>query len=218
MDVDRVRSGAHSLGCYMSAHLRAIFSACQMARRSVCSPVMTLQIELDGHAHDPGWRMDPAALAVLRSAACVMFERFHGSPEAGTIAQGERLRVANFVWRAPDAAAQATHRNSDDATRDGAYAVAFAAMRQLGPFVFVHRAERKTGADFMLVREGEENGAYIKLEVSGIGKGTSAAVARRLREKVQQVTRPGTGEPVLAVVVRFQRPHVAVEEAGVGLP
>src|SRR5690606_1922044 len=109
-----------------TAHLRASLCACQRARRSVCSPVMTLQIELEGHEHDPGWRMDPAALAVLRSAACVMFERFHRSPEAGTIAQGERLHAASFAWRTPDAAAQATHRNSDDATRDGAYAVAFA--------------------------------------------------------------------------------------------
>ncbi len=179
---------------------------------------MTLQIELEGLEHDPGWRMDPAALVVLCSAASVMFERYHRSPEAGTIAQGGALRSASFGWGTADAKAQATHRNTDDATRDGAYAVAFAALRQLGPFVFVHRAERKSGADFVLVREGTDGGPYIKLEVSGMGKGTSAAVASRLRDKAKQVMRPGTGETGLAVVIRFQQPHVAVEEVAFGLP
>jgi len=171
---------------------------------------MTLQIALEGLEQDPGWLMDPAVLAVFGGAASVMFERHHRSPAAGTVAHRGALHGASFSWGGVDARAQASHRNSDDATRDGAYAVAFAALRRLGPFVFVHRAERKSGADFVIVREG--GGPFIKLEVSGIGKGDDAAVARRLREKVEQVTRPGTELPAMAVVVRFARPHVEVAE------
>jgi hypothetical protein len=179
---------------------------------------MTLQIELRGLEQDPGWQMDPAALALFCSAASVTFQGFHRSPEPGTVAHGATLHGASFAWDVADLRTQATHRNSDDATRDGAYAVAFAALRRLGPYVFIHRALRKSGADFVLAREGALDGPFIKLEVSGIGKGTDATVARRLREKDKQVTRTASEEQGLAVVVRFARPHVAVEEVAVGLP
>lgn len=178
---------------------------------------MTMRIDLGSTACDLGWRMDPAALTVLRAAASVMFQRFHDSPEDGAISAGGTRHMTSFNWDAPDARTVATHQNTDDATRDGAYAVAFAALRQLGPFVFVHRAERKSGADFVLVREGDDGGPYVKLEVSGIGKGDQAAVARRLRQKVDQVKRPDPAQRVVAVVVRFERPEVAVEGVGSGV-
>lgn len=174
------------------------------------------QIVLDSLPADPGWEMDPEALAVFCAAARVMLDKFHEPPRVGQVVSPEGTRQVRIEWSRASARAGRTHAHSDDATRDGAYALAFAVLRQLRSYTFLRRAERRSGADFVLVREGAAERDFIMLEVSGVGRGSDAVVNGRLRDKVRQVSRHD-GEAI-AVVVRFQRPLVAIEEASHGHP
>jgi len=73
--------------------------------------------------------------------------------------------------------------------------------------VAVHRAETKSGADYYVAAAGEapedlEN--CIRLEVSGVGRGDSATVARRLKQKVDQSAVGASNLPAFATVVGFK--------------
>lgn len=170
------------------------------------------RIDLDRLPRDPGWRLEPAILAAFCSAAAVVLHRFHTSPHAVAIARGDALHKATLLWSRPDTRALATHGNLLDATEHGAYALAFAALRCLGPYAVIKRAHHGSGADFVLARPGREEEPWTMLEVSGIAQGDGPTVAARLRRKLAQVSaRPHDG-PRLAAVVRFERPLISFAE------
>jgi hypothetical protein len=170
------------------------------------------RIDLDGLPKSPGWRLEPAILAAFCSAAAVVLQRFHASPHPVTILDGGALHSATLVWSPPDTRALATHANLLDATEYGAYALAFAALRCVGPYLVIKRAHHGTGADFVLARAGREEEPWTMLEVSGIARGDGPVVAARLRRKLAQVAATPHVGPRLAAVVRFQRPLITIAE------
>ena len=57
-----------------------------------------------------------------------------------------------------------------------------------------------------MIREG-----YLRLEVSGIDRGTAAAVARRLQQKIEQAAAGNSNLPARAGVVGFLAELILLE-------
>jgi hypothetical protein len=114
---------------------------------------------------------------------------------------------ASVNWIPADARTRAAWANELDATRDGAYAVAVAATELAHGFCAVARAEHATGADYYMapiaaVMEDLEN--WLRLEISGMDRGSVSDLERRLRSKIEQATKVPSNLPVMAGVVGFQ--------------
>src|SRR4051812_9126149 len=107
--------------------------------------------------------------------------------------------------------------NADDATQNGAYAVALAALEAEPGLVAVSRAETLTGADYYLGESGNPSGEddlerAFRLEVSGVDKGTRGVMHQRLKQKVDQARRGHSSLPAYACVVGFQACYVAMRK------
>jgi hypothetical protein len=159
--------------------------------------------------------IDPHQLQGYANAAKVRLEAHHTSPvnfEVGC--RGETV-IYEVNWAPIDDKLRRSYNNADDAKRDGAYVMAFAAVEDLEGMVSIGRAETKTGADYYVAPAGTnpsdlENA--FRLEVSGTD-GTPAEARQRLKEKQEQ-TRKGAGtEPAIAAVVGFKTKLILVARA-----
>lgn len=155
-------------------------------------------------------RLAPSKVRALVEAAAVMLDKFHSSPAPGMlhVVDWESVKVTaehNLLlrWAPPSPQSRDTHANELDATEEGAYAVAFAAVMSRG-YRVVRRAHHGSGADFILAKDGEPDNDYHKLEVSGVARGNSDVLDQRLVAKMEQVGRGDLDRPGLAVVVGFQ--------------
>ena len=117
-----------------------------------------------------------------------------------------------LYWEPPDDQARRTWRNEIDATEDGAAGVAVMMARRLLGYVVTSRSRHGTGFDYWLGQDIDSDPIQneVRLEVSGIRHGTSADVARRVREKLGQMTRGNVPAPGYAIVVEFGQPTATV--------
>lgn len=142
-------------------------------------------------------------------------EAHHAPPVTfEALSNGETVTY-ELNWEPVDDMLQRSYSNADDAKRDGAYVIAFAAVEDLEGLVSIGRAETKTGADYYLAPAGTSPIDFeqaVRLEVSGTD-GTPVQARARLKQKQQQ-TRDGTGEePAIAAVVGFRSKLILVERA-----
>jgi hypothetical protein len=124
---------------------------------------------------------------------------------------GQQLRALH--WSEPSETAQLAFNNRDDATRDGAYILAIAAVEcELG-LVALMRAETRTGADYYVGSPGAQDieSAY-RLEISGTDLGTPFDLRRRLAEKIDQVRAGQSHLPAFASVVGFRQAAILIQE------
>jgi len=159
--------------------------------------------------------LDPHQLLGYANAARVRLDAHHAPPTVFEVtAKGETVEY-DLNWSPADDMLRRSYNNHDDATRDGAYVVAFAAVEELEGLVSIARAETKTGADYYMLPRGSnptDLEEAVRLEVSGTD-GDPAAVRSRLKAKQEQ-TRKGTGEePAIAAVVGFKSRLILVEWA-----
>jgi hypothetical protein len=159
--------------------------------------------------------VDPHQLQGYANAAKVRLEVHHKPPVDFEVTSKNATSTYEVTWQPVDDRLRRSYNNADDAKRDGAYVMAFAAVEDLEGMVSVARAETKTGADYYLVPAGSnptdlENA--FRLEVSGTD-GSPTEVRHRLKQKQEQ-TRNGTGtEPAIAAVVGFKSKIILVERA-----
>jgi hypothetical protein len=95
----------------------------------------------------------------------------------------------------------------DDATRDGAYALTLAAVELSEGLFAIHRAETRTGADYYIAPAGatlDDLEDCLRLEVSGVDRGSRSMVEQRLREKIEQALAGDSNLPAMAGVVGFR--------------
>jgi hypothetical protein len=134
----------------------------------------------------PGLTQPIAACCV--EAARVCLDRHHISPTEFTVQNGSETVRTMVQWETTDERARSAWANDIDATEAGAYACALAAVELRGGLVAIRRPETGTGADYCIGPSDQpfdDLEGCLRLEVSGIDRGTAAAVARRLQQKIE---------------------------------
>ena len=151
-----------------------------------------------------------AQAEVYLEAARVSLDRHHVSPQAFTLQDISQVTTEKIIilvrWETPDARCRRAWANADDATTNGAYACAIAAIELYFGLYVVKRAETLTGADYYVApihHTGEDLEDCYRLEVSGTNL-NEYEVKRRLDIKVQQTQRGNSNLPAIAIVVGFR--------------
>lgn len=125
------------------------------------------------HLRHPG--LTPPLAASYSEGAAICLQRHHEHPPKDFKIEHEtdhqRSLIATAMWTKPDERCFRAWANEDDATRDGAYGMALAAVEVADGLVAHRRAETLSGGDWYLVPSGSghddlENS--ILFEVSGI--------------------------------------------------
>jgi len=151
----------------------------------------------------------------MYEAARVCLDRHHKPPVMFVIQDGGADAKASAEWEPADERCEAAYANEIDTTEWGAYACALASTELQRGLVAIHRAQTKTGADYYLAPVGsgvDDLEGAIRLEISGIDKGTFRDIEVRLLEKVEQARRGKGNLPALATVVGFQMLRVAIRD------
>lgn len=119
-----------------------------------------------------------------------------------------------MIWQHANDQARRSWANEIDATEDGAAGIAIVFARHALGYVVTSRAYHGSGFDYWLGRTTSTQPLHneIRLEVSGIRNGSAAKVAKRIREKISQMTVGGVQSPGYAVVVEFGNPRARVEK------
>jgi hypothetical protein len=162
------------------------------------------------HRH-PG--LLPSTAANYLDAARVCLDRHHTPPTDFTLTDNQKASQAQIHWTPTNERDRNAWANLDDATRDGAYALALAAIEQLREFVAIRRAEGRTGADYYIMPIGsdpEDLETWYRLEISGTHLGPSE-INRRLREKLAQARFGNSPLPAIAAVVGFKERKIIIQ-------
>ena len=140
-------------------------------------------------------------------AAAVCFDRYHQSPTDFALDRSGVRSEAAVEWRSTDAHTRGAWANEIDTTEAGACACALAAVELTDGLVAVHRAETKTGADYYIAPKdtpAEDLQQWLRLEISGVDRGSESTVNRRLRDKLDQAAAGNSDLPAIASVVGFK--------------
>lgn len=145
-------------------------------------------------------------------AARVCLDRHHQSPQKFRLIDDALESTANVLWDTTDDRTKRAWANADDATRDGAYAMAIASAELSRAFVAVSRAETKTGADYYVApvtANSDDMESWIRLEVSGTDL-DEKQVGYRVTQKVAQAKKGNSNLPALAAVVGFRASMISL--------
>ena len=121
---------------------------------------------------------------------------------------------AIVTWELTGERVKGAWANETDTTEAGAYACVLAAVELLYGMVAVRRAETRTGADYYIALPGtraDDLENLIRLEVSGVDRGTPSDVVRRLNDKLEQAARGNSNLPAIAGVVGFRARLIRLE-------
>jgi hypothetical protein len=173
------------------------------------SPLLPLQDMADRH---PALTHFVAGSYIEAARTCL--DRYHSSPIEFTIKDNGKESFTQVEWEVTDSRIQLAWANEDDATRDGAYALAIAAIELLRGMVAVSRTKRGTGADYYIsftdgYPEDLEN--CCRLEVSGTGSSKESEVNSRLRIKIEQAREGKSNLPAIAAIIGFQVQLILVQ-------
>jgi len=156
-------------------------------------------------ARHPG--LTDAVASYYTEAARVCLDRHHRSPVGVEIDNSGVAVSSSLEWEETDSRSRAAHANEIDATEAGACACVLAAVELGMQMVAIHRAETAIGADYYIAPAGStvaDLEAALRLEVSGVDKGSASVVAHRLKAKLEQAAVGASNLPALAGVVGFR--------------
>jgi hypothetical protein len=159
--------------------------------------------------------LTPHIAGSYREAASVCLNRHHSSPIEVALSDNGNSRVAELAWVSPDARTSGAWANEIDATEAGAYACVIAAVELMRNFFAVRRCETGTGADYYIGPQGSGQNDLeecLRLEVSGLSKGSLRDVTRRLLEKVNQAQEGESSLPALAGVIGFLSKAIMIQD------
>jgi hypothetical protein len=158
--------------------------------------------------------LTPPIAASYAEAAAVCLSRHH-QPPATLLVTADTREDSHYqvAWSSPTARQLQAWGHPDDATRDGAYCIALAAIEQHLGLVALGRVPRGGGADYYVGPPGSEVNPVdglldleqaFRLEVSGIDRaGGEARLLGRVREKVEQARNGQSILPAIAGVTAF---------------
>lgn len=101
--------------------------------------------------------------------------------------------------------------NDSDATEYGAYGISLLLLKKIANYQFIEQSSRYNGFDFYLKENdaGDDNifAGCVRLEVSGIRKGTQAQINTRVKGKLSQISVSDImNTPKIVSVVEFSKP------------
>jgi hypothetical protein len=149
--------------------------------------------------------LSPEVAAAYNQAARVCLDRHHSSPTLFSIEDDRGDLPVGIVWLEATARESDAWANRDDATRDGGYLCALAAVELREGLFAMRRVQVGGRADYYVAPPNsprDDLESFERLEVSGVDAGDRHSVARRLTSKVAQVASAGN-LPALAGVVGF---------------
>ncbi len=155
----------------------------------------------------------PSTAEHYLDAARVCLDRHHTAPTEFSLFDNEQALECLVDWLATDQRTRDAWANQDDATRDGSYTIALAALDVCRGMVAIRRAETRTGADYYVMPFGadaDDLERCYRLEVSGTHL-NEAEVRRRLRQKIAQTIRGQSNLPAIAAVVGFKEKLVMIQ-------
>lgn len=151
----------------------------------------------------------------FREAASVCLNRHHTSPTDFRVLDNGNSAAAKIVWAVPDETLLSAWANEAVATENGAYGCIIAAIEAFRSFFAVRRAETGTGADYYVgpAGSGEEDlENCLRLEISGVDRGSDKEVAKRLLQKVAQARRGESDLPAIAGVIGFETKNIMLAD------
>lgn len=166
--------------------------------------------------------LTPAQARTWAEAASVLLEKQGHGLHCQLALQGDYMESASLDRLPVTAAMRSTHADDQDATADGAYAMALVTVKEKTGHGFLSRTKRKgPGFDHYLSKEDNEDlqgFAQARLEVSGILNDSAESVRQRVKEKRLQLDYgkgfedQGPGIPLYIGVAGFKTPLVWLEE------
>lgn len=158
--------------------------------------------------------LTPSVAGVFHEAASVILSRYHSTPTDVTIVDNGASGPAELHWQIPTQRVLEAHNNEIDATEQGAYGCAVGAVEVSRGLFAVRRAETLTGADYCVGPQGSGDDLEdcLRLEVSGVGKGTSKEVQARLTRKISQAKAGNSNLPAVAAVVGFAAKLIMLQD------
>ena len=167
----------------------------------------------DMHTRHRGLTVDIAG--TFWEAASVCLNRHHTSPTEFMVSDNGNSAAARLAWTVPDATLSGAWANESVATENGAYGCIIAAIEVFRSFFAVRRADTGTGADYYVgpAGSGEEDlENCLRLEISGVDRGSNKEVARRLLQKVAQARRGESNLPAIAGVIGFEAKNIMLAD------
>ena len=153
--------------------------------------------------------LSPAMCANLAEAAVVCLTQQGHVSDIPMDVDGQEVTV---VCGTPDTRAGASHADRQEATEEGAVALAITLVRDGTEFDVIQRSWKGTGFDYFLAHAGS-NPPFDRaacLEVSRIFDEDDLTMARRIKQKQQQIDAGDGALPGFVVVVGFRQPRAAV--------
>jgi hypothetical protein len=150
-------------------------------------------------------------------AARVCLDRHHAPPTQFILTGDRETLDASLAWLQTDDRVRNAWANESDATHDGAYGCALAAVEVLENLVAIRRAETLSGADYYVGlrhQSFEDLEGCWRLEVSGTDRGNAALIFHRLGQKLSQVMRGRSNLPAMACVVGFRVRKIILRRLG----
>lgn len=157
--------------------------------------------------------LTPEVASCYLQAACVCLDRHHEPPTEFLLNSDSQETLTVVEWKPTDDRTKNAWANKDDATRDGAYAIALASTELSKGLVAIHRAETKTGADYYVApvdASSDDLENWYRLEVSGTDLDESR-VKVVLNQKVEQTKKGNSNLPALAAVIGFKVKQIFVK-------
>ena len=155
--------------------------------------------------------LTPAAGSFLsESAEFCLSKNNHTDPVTLNIT-GDTETSGVLEWSRPadHKTADRTYGNRNEASEDGAYAVAIVVLTQLENFPAVAKSPIGTGMDYWITGNDDAEIFLARLEVSGIFKGSSSQIRSRLETKLEQTkASDDTKLPAYAAIVEFGSPEI----------
>lgn len=161
-------------------------------------------------------RLSSARCEVFVEACKVCLEDQKHQPGVALRVDGFSPCTFNLIWQSPlPAKTVNSWDDPEEATENGACAIAFLVVLEISHLSVIRRARKRTGFDYWLAPKDDELlKESARLEISGIRKGTVTTIEYRVQQKKKQTQQSDhqlADLPAYIVIVEFSNPVSYVE-------
>jgi len=143
----------------------------------------------------------------LAQAASICLEDQEHTSGVQLSVDGDFSQQFRLIWGAHADQVRRIGDDPDDTAEQGAYGIAVLLISHLTGLTIFERSRKGNGFDFWLGSDGDTLfQKKVRLEVSGVRKGSQTEIRARLRQKKEENRWGGTALPAYVTVVEFGEP------------